>query len=135
MKKYETWKSGERLYIKFYDEPSLRIIQSLKAMEYEPINGRSMLYAGVKDQDYVTSRLRSWASHSEWRKNGKRSGTLCWDCGNAYGGCSWSINFTPVKGWDAQYVQRVYKGRDVYVMDSYEVRSCPEFVLDGRCVV
>lgn len=132
MKKYETWKSGERLYIKFYDEPSLRIIQSLKAMEYEPVNGRSMLYAGVKDQDYVTSRLRSWASHSEWRKNGERSGTLCWECDNAYGGCSWSRNFTPVEGWDAQYVRRVYKSKGVYVMDSYEVRNCPEFVLDGR---
>lgn len=132
MKKYETLRAGGRLYVKFHVEPSRSIIQSLHSLGYTEVPGRNMTFSGTKDKAYVMERLQSWARQKSFRKNGERSGTLCWECGNAYGGCSWSRTFTPVEGWDAQYVQRVYKGRDVYVMESYEVHSCPEFVEDGR---
>lgn len=132
MKKYETWKSGERLYIKFHDEPSGRIVQSLRSLGYAEVPGRQMTFSGIKDKAYVMERIQSWAGQREWRSNGERSGTLCWECGNAYGGCSWSRTFTPVEGWDAQYVRRVYKSKDAHILDSYEVHSCPEFVEDGR---
>lgn len=65
--------------------------------------------------------------------------TLCWHCANAVPnrektrGCSWSRKFIPVEGWTAEetsiYCQR-REGRKHDV--SYIVRSCPEFISDGR---
>ena len=55
---------------------------------------------------------------------------LCWSCGKACGGCSWSRNFTPIQGWDATPCRRVYNDAAVgtrYV-DSYIIRKCPEYV-------
>lgn len=49
--------------------------------------------------------------------------TLCWDCTNATGACSWSANFTPVKGWDAE---RIVKPEGV----TYQVNACPLFDRD-----
>jgi len=65
--------------------------------------------------------------------NFKCKSQLCWDCANATNsGCSWSAEFKPVKGWEAERVeQRIYK--QGYVIDStYRVKSCPEFVRDAQ---
>lgn len=48
--------------------------------------------------------------------------SLCWDCGNCFGGCSWTKNaqFIPVEGWVA----------DATVCDgvpSYMVYECPKY--------
>lgn len=51
--------------------------------------------------------------------------TLCWDCRNACGGCSWSQYFVPVKGWKA--VPTYNK-----VSNSYIVTECPEFIRDAN---
>lgn len=45
--------------------------------------------------------------------------SLCWHCRNALGGCSWSMRFEPVEGWDAKHTKRY---------NSYKVYSCPQFV-------
>ena len=65
--------------------------------------------------------------------------TLCWHCANSVPnraktrGCSWSRELVPVEGWDAitteVYLQRK-EGRPYAT--SYIVKSCPEFVSDGR---
>lgn len=68
--------------------------------------------------------------------------TLCWRCGNAcIKGCSWSKDFTPVKGWKAKYLPlRVPKhdGKKFKAtggkLPSYRVRKCPEFIPDGRTI-
>ena len=45
--------------------------------------------------------------------------TLCLHCTNACNrGCSWSDDFTPVDGWEAEYNEK---------LDSYYVISCPKF--------
>lgn len=49
---------------------------------------------------------------------------LCFDCGKACGKCSWSRDFTPVKGWVAKQTR-----------DSYEIMSCPEFDLDDKPMI
>lgn len=49
------------------------------------------------------------------------SNTICWHCGHAYGGCSWSDYAIPVDGWDAD--------KDII---SYEVKQCPHFCKDKR---
>lgn len=59
--------------------------------------------------------------------------TLCWDCARAIGPrekrCSWSNDFKPVKGWDADFT--VVHAGNAGETTSYLVRSCPEFVRDA----
>ena len=50
--------------------------------------------------------------------------TLCWNCANATGNCSWSENLIPVNGWKAIYVEKDKA-------DSYIVLECPEFKRDA----
>lgn len=52
--------------------------------------------------------------------------TLCWDCGNACGGCSWSKEFIPVEGWEARPVKQTCGNQ------SYIVFECPQFVRDAK---
>ena len=57
--------------------------------------------------------------------------TLCWDCENACGGCSWSrpgMAAEPVKGWTATR-NDIKNGSKA---ESYIVHACPEFVPDRR---
>lgn len=61
----------------------------------------------------------------------------CWTCENATGKCSWTefdsetgkIKFQPVPGWDAKPTRRRLCGKTI--MESYEVRDCPQYVPDG----
>ena len=48
----------------------------------------------------------------------------CCTCGKAYGGCSWSRNFTPVAGWEANPTIINHGDR---IMESYEILYCPEY--------
>ena len=75
----------------------------------------------------------------------ERKSTICWHCLNAVPnsqktrGCSWSRHFIPVEGWEAEktniFCQR-WNGKLKTHEDSgtcsYIVRSCPEFIPDGR---
>ena len=54
----------------------------------------------------------------------KPESTICWKCRRASGGCSWSRNFVPVKGWDAK--EKTMKKIGL----TYLVKSCPEFEED-----
>ena len=57
--------------------------------------------------------------------------TLCWQCQNATGGCSWSQDFTPVEGWDAKRTRiRLEKGAKY--TESFIVKKCPKFRPDER---
>lgn len=55
--------------------------------------------------------------------------TLCWECANATGGCSWSQRFRPVPGWDATPTV-LHQDGVVRKITSYHVKACPEFVED-----
>ena len=59
-------------------------------------------------------------------------GTLCWDCANACGDCSWSdYNVRrPVRGWDA--IRRDLTKKDGENVESYIVLHCPEFIRDAE---
>ena len=50
--------------------------------------------------------------------------SLCFDCYNATGGCSWSKFLIPVKGWVAEKTSDEYGG-------CYRVDSCPKFARDS----
>ena len=57
---------------------------------------------------------------------GKASDTICWECAKACGGCSWSVNFTPVEGWTAENTVNAAG------VKSYIVQECPEYVKEKR---
>ena len=61
----------------------------------------------------------------------ERNHTICWECANACGGCSWSehMNHTPVPGWRATRRDVVTKGGES--TESYIVHDCPQFVRDA----
>ena len=58
--------------------------------------------------------------------------TICWDCQNACGGCSWSKYrmFQPVKGWEVIPTD-IHIGNGVRVQ-SYVVLKCPQFKPDKK---
>lgn len=58
-----------------------------------------------------------------------RKETKCWTCQNCYGGCSWSREFEPVKGWKAIETNIPANGE---MAASYKVIECPEYIPDRR---
>lgn len=63
--------------------------------------------------------------------SGFKANSLCWQCKRAYGLCSWSDRFVPVKGWEAEptVIQGEKKGRKPEI-SSYDVKKCPLFIQD-----
>ena len=59
------------------------------------------------------------------------AGTLCWECDNACGKCSWSKRFVPVEGWTAKKTTLSLgyfsDRRKVKKTTSYHVVKCPEY--------
>lgn len=63
--------------------------------------------------------------------------SLCNFCQRSYKAglmCSWAIDFTPVKGWEAIYNPINYPlwGGQAKWQDSYFVKTCPEFLPDRK---
>lgn len=52
------------------------------------------------------------------------SGQLCWDCKNSTGGCPWSAELKPVKGWVAEPSLK-------QTIETYFIKECPLFVRDS----
>ena len=48
----------------------------------------------------------------------------CWTCKNSCGGCSWSREFIPVDGWNAEKTFHLSNGE---FAESYYIKSCPEY--------
>lgn len=61
------------------------------------------------------------------RKNNSKS--ICWDCKRATGFCSWSRDFEPVRGWEAEPTVIKENGL-AHSIDSYDVKRCPLFLKD-----
>ena len=68
------------------------------------------------------------------RSNTENRANICFDCKKACGGCSWSKNFTPVKGWLANKTKiRTYKDNiEERYTTSYNILFCPEFEPDEK---
>ena len=94
-------------------------------------------------QKYCTTKCREKHYYSLEKEHRQRqaerkrkhieysNSTLCWKCKNATGGCSWSRDFVPVKGWDAKRTRiRLEKGTKY--TESFIVKKCPEFRPDER---
>lgn len=56
-----------------------------------------------------------------------RNYQLCWTCKKACGGCSWSRDGEPIKGWTAE--KNVIPLNRKYA-ETYKVSKCPEYVKD-----
>ena len=57
--------------------------------------------------------------------------SLCWWCDNCYGGCSWSQDFTPVKGWEAEPT-KITSEDSKREISSFMVINCPKFKRDDK---
>lgn len=53
--------------------------------------------------------------------------SLCWNCKNCFGGCSWAERFEPVEGWRAERTIIKYFNIET---PSFLVRDCPLFAVD-----
>lgn len=61
---------------------------------------------------------------------GKGSGqSICWDCANATGNCSWSAALEPVEGWKVKKGKRIASDGIEYT--AHTVLACPQFVRDA----
>lgn len=67
--------------------------------------------------------------------------TLCWKCERAYGAeskgyapCSWSEDFTPVEGWEAERTTVTSRGDRGTSYGSYLVKSCPKYVASPNTI-
>ena len=59
----------------------------------------------------------------------KRSDTLCWDCQNCTGGCTWSRIFEPVEGWTVEETaEPTWVGKVQKMIPCINVVDCPEFI-------
>lgn len=66
---------------------------------------------------------------------GGKIDTICWTCENAVPkyidgkyikGCSWSIKFKPVDGWEIN--KFYYKYNKTTTKETYCVKKCPKYV-------
>lgn len=70
---------------------------------------------------FCTQKCRK-ESYNELRRKNEQ---LCWRCGKACGGCSWSSCGEPIAGWDAkQTTVRDSQGD----FQSFRIKMCPEFI-------
>ncbi len=77
---------------------------------------------------YCSAKCRTIAKRKRERKRYRdKYQHKCWSCGN-YAICPWSQSKIPVKGWNAEPVQRKHKGKDSGI--SYKVLSCPQYIPD-----
>lgn len=77
-------------------------------------------------EDQVEEILKQLGYHEN---NGANS--LCWQCKRATGFCSWSRDFKPVRGWEAEptLINGDVKCKESKI-PSYDVKKCPLFIQD-----
>lgn len=54
----------------------------------------------------------------------KRNKQPCWSCKRSCGACSWSFDFTPIKGWEAEESIISENGQ---AYKSFKIKSCPQY--------
>jgi len=106
----------------------------------------ALYHQGRSDKEIAKALRCSRTAVSLWRQRNhlpsnydpdQSDSSICFDCANAVGGCSWSrrdeatgeIKFEPVPGWTAQEVCRYDDNRKQYTK-SWRITACPLFVPD-----
>lgn len=74
------------------------------------------------NRKYCCKKCRQEARRQWYDENDQ----LCYKCKNATGGCPWSDNFLPVKGWDAE--PTVIKDSIIGDIPSFKIKHCPQFI-------
>lgn len=65
-----------------------------------------------------------------WDKVGRRNRfnkyeQICWTCKKCIGGCSWSRDFIPIEGWDAEL--DTHTRVDANDSITYKIYDCPQY--------
>ena len=82
---------------------------------------KKVFFTNSVSKDYCSKACRTFVA----KKRRDANGQLCWLCGKATGGCSWSSCFKPIPNWTADIVE-VKEDEGNY--STYKIISCPEFI-------
>ncbi len=93
------------------------LITHCKRIPYEQI-------AHKLGRTIVAVKSMAYTQNAAEHRKAKGKPTLCWDCKNATGGCSWSKKLVPVAGWEVIPATVYNSNKTVH---SYNVRHCPLF--------
>lgn len=90
---------------------------------------KAQKFCSVRCRYIFSQQKRCKKEGYEYKKKKRRWEQLCWDCKKACGGCAWSRNLTPVKGWVAEPTTIRFKGKNgvEHITDTYKIFECPEF--------
>ena len=112
---------------------SIRVFRTLKSGIIKRTrrcpNCKEIFYTyEIKETD-IKSMMRDFEPEVHYVKK-----SLCWTCQRATGFCSWSRNFEPVPGWEAEPTEITNTdGKDrVEIISSFKVSACPLYQKDGR---
>lgn len=127
---YSVMRYGGQTLIIFDRQPSGVIRKKLYQYGYQHHLDRGNQFIGNGGEGDLLKTLR------HWKKGFARtiqSETICWDCSNCYGGCSWAEDGVPVEGWVAERCDRELneKKRKNRNWTGYSVSYCPEFEPDA----
>lgn len=109
------------------DADQRKMIEQMRAGGFNDISIMQFFNIG-RTSWYNWTKRNSMARKSCAYDAFKKSDTICWECANACGNCSWSRNLTPVEGWevtetgDPTYLLSLRK-----IVPTVSVKSCPEF--------
>lgn len=93
---------------------------------------KETFFTNIKNKQYCSKECR--IDYQEFKTNYRLdpgTGQMCWRCANACGGCSWSRDYKPVKGWKAIRVAVKHRGELEFY--SYRIIFCPQFKKDVEC--
>ena len=98
-----------------------RMLQTMTRHEIAKANhiGWDTLNKIIREYGLTVPRLKK-------NQKGTKIESICFDCKNGACGCSWSMWFQPVNGWEA--IPELYDNGK----RTYTVLKCPQFIPDRR---
>jgi hypothetical protein len=121
---YKTEIRNGKLVVHFGERPTRHLQKHL--LSYGGVRyGKDWWFS--EDIPEVKKFLKSWAGNMRTHTSSER--TLCWRCKNACGGCPWSAEGKPVRGWNAkQTVTNYHRNNGARLeISGFCVKECPMF--------
>ena len=95
-------------------------------------------FFGRNKQKYCGYNCRKASAAKRYREKKKGNKIIntniqpCWTCERSCGGCSWSKDLIPIKGWTAKptVLKFRYKDNSISYVDTYMIYKCPLYIQD-----
>lgn len=117
--------------------PSVRVAAAVEGANETTVrkwcNGRPKL--GDSRHTYEYQKTERQKQEEALQQDGRCNASRCWSCARYYANCPWTIDFTPVPGWNAietvkMVTHQSQSGKSVKQDTFYKVIDCPLFVPD-----